>query len=321
MISKKSTMPKVTVLMSVYNGERYLKEAIDSILTQTFTDFEFLIIDDASTDKTPDILRSYSDPRIRIVTNQENIGLTKSLNKGLELAKGEYVARMDADDISLPDRFMEEVNYLDSNLDVAVVGTGRENVDSEGNSLEVVFPPKIVSSELLLKGNQFQHSSVMFRKNIILKEGGYCESMQCCQDYYFWLKLAKKHQLHNIPIVLCKLRNQKDNVSFLKVHESALSHIFAMRIIHGTMCENEICYDLKKVQLTKEERIYYLNKLANKNRIDNHFREARKNYLEIFYTDPTNVVSLINYFRMFFGERFIMKTTNFYTFLCRIIEH
>ena len=127
--------PIVTVLMSVYNGERYLNEAIDSILAQTFTDFEFLIIDDASTDSTPKILHSYDDPRIRIVTNEENLGLTKSLNKGLALAQGEYIARMDADDISLPERLMMQLNFLIDNKTVPLVGSGAIMIDEDGKSI------------------------------------------------------------------------------------------------------------------------------------------------------------------------------------------
>ena len=103
--------PKVSVVMSAYNGERYLREAVESILNQTFNDFEFIIIDDGSTNSTGQILSSYAaqDPRIVLIRNRENIGLTKSLNKGLALARGEYIARMDADDVSLPNRFSEQV--------------------------------------------------------------------------------------------------------------------------------------------------------------------------------------------------------------------
>ncbi len=115
--------PRVTVLMSVYNGEKYLREAIDSILNQTFKDFEFLIIDDGSTDSSADIIRSYTDFRIRLIQNEKNIGLTRSLNKGLKLAKGEYIARMDVDDISLPIRFEKQVSFLDKYEDVKLVGS------------------------------------------------------------------------------------------------------------------------------------------------------------------------------------------------------
>ena len=107
--------PKVSVLMSVYNGEKYLREAVESILNQTFRDFEFIIIDDGSTDSTNEIIRSYSDCRIRLLENEENIGLTKSLNKGIDQCRGEYIARMDGDDVSLQQRFSKQLEYLINN--------------------------------------------------------------------------------------------------------------------------------------------------------------------------------------------------------------
>ena len=107
--------PLVSVLMAVYNGEKYLLEAIESILNQTYTNFEFLIINDGSTDSTEEIILSYSDQRIRYIKNEQNLKLIASLNKGLDLAKGKYIARMDADDISLPDRLEKQVNFLERN--------------------------------------------------------------------------------------------------------------------------------------------------------------------------------------------------------------
>src|SRR6185295_3491651 len=117
------TPPQVSVLMSVYNGEKYLKEAMESILNQSFPDFEFLIFNDSSTDSGREIILSFNDPRIVLVDNEKNIGLTKSLNKGLSLAKGKYIARMDADDISDAGRLNEQVNYMEKNSDVAVCGS------------------------------------------------------------------------------------------------------------------------------------------------------------------------------------------------------
>jgi glycosyltransferase involved in cell wall biosynthesis len=115
--------PKISVLMSVYNGEKYLKEAVDSILNQTFSDFEFIVINDHSTDSTSEILFSYKDSRLKIIENDENIGITKSLNKGLRLVSGKYTARMDADDISFNNRLEKQLQYLEDNPDVGVLGT------------------------------------------------------------------------------------------------------------------------------------------------------------------------------------------------------
>ncbi|MCP8319033.1 MAG: glycosyltransferase, partial [Candidatus Methylarchaceae archaeon HK01B] len=128
--------PKITILMSVYNGEKYLREAIDSILNQTFKDFEFLIINDGSTDRTVEILRSYHDSRIKIITNEKNMGLTKSLNKGLKIARSEYVARMDADDISYPRRLEVQYEYMKKNPDVGIVGSWNDVIDDKGNTID-----------------------------------------------------------------------------------------------------------------------------------------------------------------------------------------
>ncbi|MDQ3072975.1 MAG: glycosyltransferase family 2 protein, partial [Bacteroidota bacterium] len=121
--SLKRSGPLVTVLTSVYNGEEYLREAIESILNQSFTDYEFLIVNDGSTDKTAEILAGYFDPRIRIIHNNKNKGLSFSLNSGLEASFGVYVARQDADDISLRDRLRKQVDFMEKNPQIHVCGT------------------------------------------------------------------------------------------------------------------------------------------------------------------------------------------------------
>lgn len=131
----KSSSPKVSVILPAYNAERFLKESIDSILNQTFPDFELIILNDGSTDKTEEIILSYNDPRIRYIKNEQNLKLIKTLNKGIDLAKGKYIARMDADDISLPERFEKEVAYLESHPDVAVVSCFPYNMNMDGKLL------------------------------------------------------------------------------------------------------------------------------------------------------------------------------------------
>ena len=174
--------PKVTVLMSVYNGKRYLREAIDSILDQTFRDFEFLIINDGSTDSSSDIIRSYDDSRIRLIENEKNIGLTRSLNKGLKLARGEYIARMDADDRSMPERLEKEILFLDKNKNVGLVGTYFLMVNKSGKVLSTFSPGTSGLSEKLLEGNMFGHGSTMFRADCIEKVGYYREEFRSAQD-------------------------------------------------------------------------------------------------------------------------------------------
>lgn len=215
MISMISSKPKVTVLMSVFNGEKYLNEAVDSILAQTFKDFEFLIIDDASTDRTPEILRSYGDPRIRIITNEENLGLTKSLNKGLALTRGEYIARMDADDISHPKRLERQVNYLDENPEIGILGTNVQYIDESGKPYKILRWPE---KDALIKWslcffNPIAHPTVMVRLDLIKKIAGYDESIVYAQDYDLWVRLSSESVFGNLQYILLYLRKSDDNIS------------------------------------------------------------------------------------------------------------
>ena len=152
----------ISVVMSVYNGEKYLREAIDSILSQTYQNFEFIVIDDCSSDNTSYILKSYTDARMQIIRNDRNLKLPASLNKGLKIAKGKYIARMDADDIAMPDRFAKQVEYLEEHSDVAVVG------GSFSNSCNVcksgVIPPLVINATLIAKLSHLSNSSSMAEK-------------------------------------------------------------------------------------------------------------------------------------------------------------
>lgn len=207
-------MPKVTVLMSAYNGEKYLREAIDSILNQTFKDFEFLIINDGSTDRTAEILQSYQDPRIKIINNEKNMGLTKSLNKGLKIARGKYIARMDADDVSIPDRLKKEVEFLDSHQNYAAVGTFVKILNEDSEVIQIMEGPIEDSQirEFFKRDNCIVHGSAMIRKICFSDVGLYDESMVRSQDYELWLRLSRKYHLANIPEYLYMLRKQKESI-------------------------------------------------------------------------------------------------------------
>lgn len=207
--------PKVTVLMPVYNGETYLPEAIGSILNQTFADFEFLIIDDGSTDSSWNILNNFNDARIRLVKNNQNIGIAKTLNKGLQLAKGNYVARMDADDRCFPERLQRQKAFLDENLNFAMVGSWVEVIDEIGRKIKKINFP-IVSYLLrwrLLYTNTFVHSAVMYRKNAVLGIGGYFDKYEHAEDYDLWSRLSTHFEVANIPAVLVSWRFCKESIS------------------------------------------------------------------------------------------------------------
>jgi len=208
-------VPKVSVLMSVYNGEAYLERSIESILSQTFRDFEFLIINDASTDSTEDILKNAHDPRIKVINNSVNLGLTKSLNRGIGIARGKYIARMDADDLSLPYRFEIQVGFLDSHPEYAILGSSYLLIDQEGRTLSLVKVPVEDSQirENLLKQNCFGHGSVMIRREAVQKVGGYDERFKCSQDYELWLRIVEAFKASNIEEALYCWRMSNYSIS------------------------------------------------------------------------------------------------------------
>ncbi len=210
--------PKISVIMSVCNGEKYLKGAIESILNQTFRDFEFIIIDDSSTDRTPEILKEYArkNERIKIITNSENIGLTKSLNEAIKQAKGKYIARMDADDISEPERLEKQVQFMENNPEMVLCGTLGWIINKKGEKIKEKNL-KINYNEIkkkLLFNNQFIHSTLFLRKDILNKEGFYDESFEKSQDYDLVLRLASKYQVANLPIYLIRWRVDDKSLSW-----------------------------------------------------------------------------------------------------------
>ena len=209
-------MPRVTVLLSVHNGERHLREAVDSILRQSFGDFEFLIVDDGSTDGTPHILRSYDDRRIRLIDNGTNLGLTRSLNRGIGAAAGEFLARQDADDVSAPERLDKQVSFLDAHRDVAMVGTWYTKIDDTGRPLgDRSLPGDATDLRWsLLFYCPFVHSAVMFRLDTVRSEVGlYDETIRYAQDHDLWSRMARQHRVANLPEPLVSYRIADSSMS------------------------------------------------------------------------------------------------------------
>jgi len=225
--------PKVTVLMSVYNGERFLSAALESILHQTWTDFEFLIINDGSTDGSREIILSYDDPRIRLVDNPTNIGLTKSLNRGLELARGALIARQDADDLSHPARLEKQVNFMDHHPEVALLGARHSLIDDRGCTvhnpltLRATTPAGITWQFMLY--NPVVHSAAIFRKEVVwTRLGGYDESLTRRQDFELWSRIAVAYGVANLPEILVKFRVHPGSVSANYTREDIqkIEHVF-----------------------------------------------------------------------------------------------
>lgn len=213
----------VSVVMSVYNGETYLRRAVDSILKQTFKEFEFIIINDCSDDGTAEILdRFRRDERVKIFENAENIGLTKSLNIGLHRATGKYIARQDADDISYPHRFAEQVEFLDAHPKSQLVAGNLEFINKRSRVIatqERHASAGLVAWYMLFYNHVAGHSQVMFRRQTALKVGGYDESLRYSQDYGLWLRLGQEGNLSVVPKVWVKWRSHSDSISQQKAEE------------------------------------------------------------------------------------------------------
>lgn len=211
------TMPKVTVLTSVLNGDEFLAEAIDSVLAQSFTDFEFIIVDNASTDATPRIIAGYEDPRIVCLRNAQTLTLTQALNKGLAAARGDYIARLDADDIANPARLGAQAAFLDAHPDVALVASGWIDFFDDDTSRQVPgpVPPSnhVALLAALAERNVLAHSSLMFRRDAVREAGCYPERFAYAMEYALYFKLAERHRLACLPQALVWMRNHEGQIS------------------------------------------------------------------------------------------------------------
>ncbi len=216
--------PTVSVLMAVYNGQKYLRNAVDSVLGQTFGDFEFVIIDDGSTDSSLSILESYAakDSRMRLLS-RPNQGLTKSLNEGLTLCKGELIARMDADDACMPQRLEKQVAYLREHPEIALVGSQVQFIDPDDCPINVkpglVLSHEQIDAALLRKGWPLVHPAVLMRAADVRAIGGYDQRYQTNQDHDLFLRLAEKGKLANLPDVLLQYRQHFESITLAKATE------------------------------------------------------------------------------------------------------
>jgi len=210
MTTATSTHPVISVLMSVFNGGHHLSMALESVLEQTFTDFEFIVIDDGSTDSTSEILADYAsrDSRIRLVRHDRNMGLTYSLNKGLAHARGRYIARQDADDISLPERLSKQLSYFQLHPGTGLLGTWAEAIDPEGKALHTGNLPtnSTVIKWHLHFANCLVHTSVMYPLVMVRRLGFYAEDFESAQDYELWVRLSQISTVANLPQVLVQRR-------------------------------------------------------------------------------------------------------------------
>ena len=220
--------PLISVLLCTYNDEKYIYKAVKSILDQTFENFEFIIINDGSTDRTLEILKQFDDKRI-ILIDKPNTGLTDSLNLGVSKAKSNWIARMDGDDISIKTRFEEQIKYIAD--DVAVIGTQCKYIDDDGNVIGKVSLP-LIHDEIIKNGisfkTMFMHPSVLINKVLLLKSDVYDECINFAEDLDLWLKLSHYGKLINLDSVLLEYRMHQNKISITKRKEQLLNAIIAI---------------------------------------------------------------------------------------------
>jgi len=285
--------PKVSVVMSVYNSSCYLREAVDSILNQTFTDFEFIIIDDCSTEpQVGEILSQYEqqDQRIKLLQNETNLGLTKSLNKGLSQAQGEYIARMDADDISLPNRLKIQLEHIQSDPKMAMVVSGVNIINETGQHKGTWLPS---TNSLILKWNLIfrnviRHSTVLWNRKLVEeKVGKYDPAFISSQDYDLWTRMLNNSL--NISVInknLVCFRSHKESISQDKKGEQDES---TLRVV-----TRQMHLYINNVVLSKEE-IICISGIPTMARFK---KVGRENLKKLDYKEAKKIYSL--YFKILF---------------------
>ena len=253
----KNLIPLITVLMPVYNCESYIKEAIESILLQTFTDFEFIIINDGSSDSSEQVVQSFSDERIRYYNNKINKGLIYTLNRGLKLAQGKYIARMDADDISLPHRLEKQFKFMEINPQVGLCGSFIKTFPGKPKVLKYPGNNNDLKSRLLFSC-PFAHPSTIIRRETLVKNGfTYNARYKHAEDYELWLRMSRVTDLANIPSILLLYR----------LHDKQVSHEYKA-------VQDENSYLLSKIHLS------LLYKLKTKNDFENFYAVYHKLTIE-----------------------------------------
>jgi len=267
----------ITVLMPVYNGETHLCEAIESVIGQTFGDFEFLIINDGSSDNSEDIIRKYKDPRIRLINNEKNLKLIQTLNKGIAISRGKYIARMDCDDICMPRRLEKQYNLMEAIKDIGVCGTFLETMGKKINS---VWKFPVNSSEIkahLFFNSVIAHPTVMIRKDILVDNNiCYNSNFIHCEDYELWLNLSNYTNFYNIDEVLYRYRlhqNQitfkykdeknrvKLNLNFSQLKKMCIDYSAEEAYIHQAVC----CMNFPKLEEFLKKVENWLMKLKKRN--------------------------------------------------------
>ena len=239
--------PLVSVVMPVYNAEKYLKEAIDSILSQTYPNFELVVVNDGSTDSSREIILSYADPRIRLIENEKNSGIVFTRNVGLMAAAGVYTATLDSDDIAVPDRLTRQVNFLETNLTHGMCGSFYTVIDGKGQvTKKVEFPVnhKDIITHLTIN-NCFCNSTILVRSPLA-KELKYREQYDIVEDYELWYRISKRAELANLPFYGTYYRVHGNNISVSKMNDMFER---VKKINHQILIDSEITFSERELEL------------------------------------------------------------------------
>lgn len=267
MKSTEHSIPLVSVVMPVYNTAAYVGQAIESILAQTYANFEFIIVDDASSDNSVEVVRSYVDERIRLIINETNQGISRTRNRGMEVAQGKYIAIFDSDDISLPYRLERQVSFLEKNPDFGLVGGGVVPINEQGQVIGEQWRYTEAPEELpvlLLFGNYFAQPAVTLRASVVADQQ-YDPSFVTAGDYEFWTRVARRSKVWNLPETMIKYRRHTQGITRRTPRTESLRSIqkiasWQLAYLHLQLSEEELLlfvhlirnsYDPKRMALIR----------------------------------------------------------------------
>ena len=301
----------ISVILPVYNCQEYIFDAVQSILNQTYTNFELLIIDDCSTDETVKVIKSFNDERINLILKEKNSGYTDSLNYGITISKGDFIARMDGDDISFPERFQKQIDFLQANEDIILCGTGIKIIDST-QFLRHPSSHEDIKVKLCFS-NAFYHPTVMF-KSKTLEENNYDKNFEPAEDYDLWTKLVFKGKVANLNEILLNYRIHPNQISNYKkeiqLEAATISQMrmFQILLVNETINIEHFKVAFKFTQTNKKEDLINTFQLFNKIK--------KKNKVLKIYNEPNFEKSLknvrINFLRNFIKSGFSIKHLSIY---------
>jgi glycosyltransferase involved in cell wall biosynthesis len=308
-------VPKISVIMPVYNCELYIKEAIDSILNQTFLDFELIIIDDCSTDSTLSIVKSYGDPRINVVEKEQNTGYTNSLNSAILIAKGKYIARMDGDDISIPERLQKQYDFLERNYEVVICGTAIQIIGSH----KVERHPSN-HEDLKIKlcfSSVFHHPTVMIKRNV-LNQNLYNKEFEPAEDYELWTRLAFVGKMANLNDVLLNYRIHSNQTSSVRKNLQD-QNIFKCQLIMLNKFFIEQNFTVKQIKNTLNT-----NNVRAKNDVETSlklYNYMLKSNVEIKIFDQNTLKKIVYNKQLFLFRNYLKNNSNSFNAIFFVLKN